>query len=133
MNKLYLLDTCAWLDAFNSPERLRPEVHALINKEGFITIAAITLLEVARKAEIGELVLSAPMERWFEIALPAGRSQVPPITPRIAMESTRLPGVFHKDPADRLIVATARIHGLTLITSDQKILDYPHLASIASR
>jgi PIN domain nuclease of toxin-antitoxin system len=82
---------------------------------------------------MGDLILDAPLERWFEIALPAQRTRVLPITPQIAIESARLPPPFHKDPADRLIVATARIHDLTVITSDDKILDYPHVTSLASR
>jgi PIN domain nuclease of toxin-antitoxin system len=133
MSESYLLDTCAWLDAFIAPQNLRAEVRQVINGMTSFHLADITLLEVARKAEVGNLILDAPMERWFEIALPPGRSRILPITTRIAIESSRLPQLFHKDPADRLIVATARIHGLTVITSDHKILDYPHVSSLASR
>lgn len=133
MSQGYLLDTCAWLDAFIAPQLLRKEVRVLINQQSRLSLADITLLEVARKAETGGLILDAPLERWFEIALPARRIRVLPITPQIAVESARLPQPFHKDPADRLIVATARVHDLTIITSDDKILDYPHVATLASR
>jgi len=133
MTSLYLLDTCAWLDVFIAPQKLRPEVRAIINQQSLFSIADITLLEVARKAQLGDLILDATIERWFEIALPPRRSRILPITTPIAIESSRLPEPFHKDPADRLIVATARIHGLTIITSDLKILDYPHVRSLASR
>jgi PIN domain nuclease of toxin-antitoxin system len=51
------------------------------------------------------------------------------LSPDVAIDSCNLPGVFHKDPADRIIVAAARIHNLTLLTKDQKILDYPHVKS----
>jgi PIN domain nuclease of toxin-antitoxin system len=44
-----------------------------------------------------------------------------------ALESSYLPGTFHRDPADQIIVATARVHNLILLTSDRKILDYPHV------
>jgi len=133
MTGAYLLDTCAWLDAFIAPQKLKPEVRALINQQSIFSIADITLLEVARKAEVGDLILEATIERWFEIALPPRRSRVLAITTQIAIESSRLPEPFHKDPADRLIVATARIHGLTILTSDHKILDYAHVRSLASR
>jgi len=133
MTSLYLLDTCAWLDVFIAPQKLRPEVRAIINQQSLFSIADITLLEVARKAQLGDLILDATIERWFEIALPPRRSRILPITTPIAIESSRLPEPFHKDPADRLIVATARIHGQTIITSDLKILDYPHVRSLASR
>ncbi|MES2709810.1 MAG: type II toxin-antitoxin system VapC family toxin [Verrucomicrobiota bacterium] len=133
MSNLYLLDTCAWLDAFNFPERLHPDVRSLIRSQSACFLADISILEVARKAEAGDLILSDSLAQWFESALPPGRIQVLPITSRIAVESVWLPAPFHKDPADRLIVATARIHGLIVITSDQKILEYPHVRSVASR
>lgn len=129
----FLLDTCAWLDVFNAPEKLKPEVRVLIKCQSVFSIADVSLLEVARKCEVGDLILKSTIEHWFEVALPQRRSQILPITTHIAIESSRLPDPFHKDPADRLIVATARIHGLTVITSDHKILDYPGVASVASR
>lgn len=133
MNSRYLLDTCAWLDGVNDPLRLSPAVRALLRQQTSLRVASISLLEVARKAETGHLILGAPVERWFEVALPPARIWTLPITPAIAVESSRLPAPFHKDPADRLIVATARVHGLTVITSDSKILEYPHVRSLASR
>lgn len=132
-NGAYLLDTCAWLDAFNAPQMLSSEVRALIYKQPSFNVASISLLEVARKVEVGNLLLAAPLEHWFLLALPQGKSQVFQITPAIAIESSRLPGDFHKDPADRLIVATARVHQLIILTSDKRILDYPHVKSVASR
>ncbi len=55
------------------------------------------------------------------------------ITRQIAIEAYALLGSFHADPADRVIVATARIHNLTLLTSDKRILNYPHVLSLPSR
>jgi len=52
------------------------------------------------------------------------------LTPQIAIESTQLPGEFHRDPADQIIVATARIHDCPLLTVDDKILDYPYVKII---
>jgi PIN domain nuclease of toxin-antitoxin system len=49
------------------------------------------------------------------------------LTPEIAVESTRLPGEFHRDPADQIIVATARIYDCPLLTVDDRILKYPHV------
>ena len=56
--------------------------------------------------------------------------RVLPLTPEITMESAQLPGDFHRDPADQIIVATARHHGAALVTSDQRILDYPHVETL---
>ncbi len=52
------------------------------------------------------------------------------LTPEIAIESTRLPGEFHRDPADQIIVATARMYDCPLVTSDEKILNYPHVTTV---
>lgn len=49
------------------------------------------------------------------------------MTPRIVVESIRLPATFHRDPADQLIVATARVYGVPVVTADEKILSYPHV------
>jgi PIN domain nuclease of toxin-antitoxin system len=54
------------------------------------------------------------------------------IAPDIAIEATHLPGIFHADPADRIIVATARVHGITIITSDVKIRTYRHVSALAA-
>ena len=133
MSDGYLLDTCAWLDSFVNPQNLRANIRSLINRQPLFFLADITPLEVARKVQVGDLILTPPIEQWFGIALPEKRSRVLPITPQIAVECSRLPEPFHKDPADRLIVATARVHNLVVITSDQKILDYAHVESLASR
>jgi PIN domain nuclease of toxin-antitoxin system len=53
-----------------------------------------------------------------------------PLTPQIAIESTKLPGNFHHDPADQIIVATARVYNLTILTVDRLILDYPHVRTL---
>ena len=51
----------------------------------------------------------------------------------VAIEAYALPGRFHADPADRLLVATARVHGLTLVTADKRILKYPEVRVIDAR
>lgn len=132
-NEPYLLDTCAWLDAFSAPELLKPHVRKLINAQRVVHVAAISLLEVARKEAKGELVFGMPLNEWFRIALPQNRVKVIDVTPEIAVDATRLPNWSHKDPADQLVVATARVHRLAILTSDARILTYPHAKSIASR
>ena len=133
MRATLLLDTCAWLDAFVAPELLKPSVRKLLAGEQVVHVAAISLLEIARKEARGELIFGMSLPKWFERALAGGRVRVLDITPDIAIDATRLPDWPHKDPADQIIVATARSHGLMLLTSDTKILKYRHVASIASR
>ena len=132
MNPTLLLDTCAWLDAFAVPESLKPSVRKLIGEEHIVCVSAVSLIEVARKEARGELVFGMPLSKWFLHALPTQRFRVLDITPEIAIDATRLPAWEHKDPGDQIIVATARVHRLKVITSDAKILQYPHVASIAS-
>lgn len=133
MSAIFLLDTCAWLDAFAAPDLLRPAVRKLLAAESVVHVSAISLLEVARKEAKGELMFDRPLAKWFEFALPSHWVRVLEISPEIAIDATRLPAWDHKDPGDQIVVATARLHGLKVLTSDSKILHYPHVASIASR
>lgn len=129
----FLLDTCAWLDVVAAPELLRSDVRKLIDTQRVIHVASISLLEVARKEAKGDLIFGMPLGDWFDLALPLHRVKVLDLTPPISIDASRLPEWDHKDPADRIVVATARVHGLTLLTSDRKILDYPHVKHRASR
>jgi PIN domain nuclease of toxin-antitoxin system len=133
MGATLLLDTCAWLDAFAAPELLRPSVRKLLADAPMVHVSAISLLEIARKEAKGELIVGMALSKWFQLALPTNRVRVLEITPEIAIDATRLAGWSHKDPADQIIVATARLHGLQILTSDSKILKYRQVTSIASR
>ena len=129
----FLLDTCAWLDAFAAPELLRPSVRQLLSKEPTVHISAISLLEVARKEAKGELIFGMPLAKWFQLALPPNWVRVLDITPEIVIDATRLPAWSHKDPGDQIVVATARLHRLKVLTSDSKILKYRYVGSLPSR
>lgn len=72
----------------------------------------------------GRLALGYDVDRWVADALGLRSVHLAPIEPAIAIDSVRLPGEFHPDPADRIIVATARFHHATLLTADQAILAY---------
>lgn len=73
------------------------------------------------------MVLPCPTLEWLDQALAYPGIQLLALSPRIATESTWLPGDFHKDPADQIIVATARVLGCALFTADEKIRNYPHV------
>lgn len=133
MNTAYLLDTCAWIDAFSAPELFRPEIRKLINSQRVIHVSAISLLEVARKESVGQLRFGMPLADWFQAALAADRVKVIALSPEISIDATRLPAWTHKDPGDQIVVATARVHQLTILSSDAKILSYPQVRSLASR
>ena len=136
----YLFDTCSWLDFHLAPELLAPSIRRGISEATSIHLASISLIEVARKVSIGKLTLTMPLHQWLRLATHPKWIKILPITPEIAIDSTRLPQPFvnnqgtpHKDPADQIIVATARAHGLTLLTSDKILLSYKQVNTLKSR
>jgi PIN domain nuclease of toxin-antitoxin system len=100
------------------------------NEGDIIGISAISCWETAKLVEYNRLKLPLPLHEWFEKALSYPAMQMFNLTPEISIESTRLPGEFHRDPADQIIVATARTNKCPLITSDHKILNYPYVDTI---
>ena len=97
-----------------------------------IAISVISCWEVAKLVSLGRWAFSVPVSDWIDESLKHPQVTLFPITPHIAVESTVLPGTFHRDPADQLIVATARIHDLPLLTMDKKILQYQYVKLVAS-
>ena len=89
-----------------------------------VGVSAMTPWEIALLVEKGRLRLAMEAAAWMETVLGAHGIDLLPIEPAIALDSVRLPGGFPADPADRLIVATARHWGVPLITADQTILAY---------
>jgi len=86
-----------------------------------IAISAITLWELAKLVERGKCTVRLPLEVWLEEIEKHPLINVLPLTARIVAESVQLGQDFHRDPADQIIVATARCHGLRLMTADQRI------------
>ena len=73
--------------------------------------------------------LDRPVEQWVDIALALPGIQLVALEPAIAVRSTKLPGDFHADPADRMIVATALEYAVPIVTPDERIRSYPHVQS----
>ncbi|MFZ1040778.1 MAG: type II toxin-antitoxin system VapC family toxin [Anaerolineales bacterium] len=101
------------------------------NEEGIIGVRSISLWEIAKLVELGRLELPISLEKWFAQALTYPGVELIELTPAIAIESTPLLGEFHRDPVDQIIVATARIMKCKLVTSDERILYYPHAKTVA--
>jgi PIN domain nuclease of toxin-antitoxin system len=80
--------------------------------------------------QLNRLELRCPVAEWIDQALRYPGIRLLYLTPRIAVESTQLPGTFHRDPADQIIVATARIRDCSLLTADARILRYPHVKTL---
>jgi PIN domain nuclease of toxin-antitoxin system len=122
-----LLDTHVWVWLMEGAPELGLAHQKMINQaaqESLIGIAAISLWEISMLIMKGRIRLEKPLLTWIKDALALPGIELKPLTPEIAVESLQLPDRFYGDSADRLIVATARVHGLSLLTRDEKILDY---------
>lgn len=128
----YLLDTHVWIWAMDDPGSLPADVRAELLKPANLPfgLSAISVWEACKKESAGKLRLSSPIRQWFASAIREPFLQLQPLSVDVAHESNHLPGEFHRDPADQIIVATARIHRLTLITADRRILSYSHVRSL---
>lgn len=123
----YVLDTQAWLwsvlDHPRLSRRARAALRAVLAQER-VGIAAISLKEAAWHLAHGRVVVDAGFGSWplwLRTAASSPHLEVLPLTVDVAIESEQLGDSFPPDPADRLIAATARVHDLTLITSDRPI------------
>lgn len=124
---LVLLDTHAWVWLLNGSERLGPKARKAIQRslaDEAVLVSAISPWEVAMLVAKGRLILDRDVGEWVQTALSLPGFRLEPISAEVTVASTRLPGVIHSDPADRMIAATARHLGSTLITADQLLLDY---------
>lgn len=102
---------------------------------GDVLVPAISVWEVAMLVQRGRLILTSPIRDWCAWALAQPGFSLAPMTPHLAIDSVGLPGVLHQDPADRLIVATARCAEATLVTRDRKLLSYAaegHVLALAA-
>jgi PIN domain nuclease of toxin-antitoxin system len=123
----YLLDTQAWVWSVLDDPRLSRKARAALRDiapEERVGLAAISLKEAAWHLARGRIVVSeafGPWQLWLRRAASSPPLEILPLTVDIAIESEQLGASFPTDPADGMIAATARVHGLTLITSDRRI------------
>ena len=126
---MIVLDTHIWVWWVHGDSTLSASTRAFIDSSEHtgIAVSAISCWEVAKLVELGRLTLPCPVFDWLQQALTYPGVRMIELSPRICVESTQLPGEFHRDPADQLIVATARVLDAPLVTIDGKILGYPHV------
>ena len=127
-----LLDTHAWVWWVTEDRRLSRKASDAITRaarsEG-VWLSAISIWEVAKKVEKKQFVLDRPLRPWIDQALGVSGLLLAELTPAILLDSCELPQPFHGDPADQLIVASARHHGAVLVTRDQRLRSYAHVQS----
>lgn len=98
--------------------------------EGELVASAISAWEIAMLVRNGRLVLTMDIDIWLATVAQIDGMRFAPIDAETAVKSATLPGEFHKDPADRMIVATARRLAAPLVTRDEKIRMYAHVKTI---
>lgn len=126
---MIILDTHIWIWLVDRNPQLTKDYAEIIrqNESDGLGISVISCWETAKLVELGRLKLSIAVEDWIDAALNFPNVRLLDLTPEIAVESTKLPGDFHKDPADQIIVATARVYNAPLMTMDGKIRSYSHV------
>ena len=127
-----VLDTHAWVWWVTGDRRLSRSARRAIDKAAAgdqLWLSLISVWEVAKKVEKRQLVLDRPVDHWLDLATVQSGLHLAELTRPVLVESCRLPPPFPGDPADQIIVATARDRDATIITKDEHIRGYAHVRS----
>lgn len=130
---MILLDTSVWVAWVGAPALLSSKAARLIAEEERrqgIAVSAMSVREVADKVSSGKLALDRDVRAWVHFASGYPGVCVLPVSPSDALESALLPGTFHDDPTDRMLVALARRLDCPLVTSDPAIRAYRHVKTV---
>lgn len=122
-----VIDTHVWLWLEADPGRLGQAARARIEqaaRAGRLWVSVMSVWEIGMLVAKDRIRLAMPVDEWVRQASATPGMQMLGVIPEIALESTRLPDAPHGDPVDRLLMASARVHNLTLVTADEKILAY---------
>jgi PIN domain nuclease of toxin-antitoxin system len=95
-------------------------------------LSAISALEIARLIYFGKLHFSRPLSDWLHASMRALMATAIDLTPAVAVEAYSLPGQLHQDPADRILVASARLSSAILVTADKRLLNYKHVRTLSA-
>lgn len=131
---MIVLDTHALIWWVNGDEALSLRAREAIEREragdAQVLLSAITAWEIAMLLEKGRLALTMDLDDWLAGVASIDGVTIVPVEPGLAVQSVRLPGRFHADPADRMIVALARHHSAPLVTADARIQAYKHVKTV---
>lgn len=123
-----LLDTHVWVwFVEDEPRRFSRRIVPLVERavqRNELVISAISVWEIALLEATGRIELAMDVRTWMGRALAFPGVRLKGLSPSVAIEATRLPGELHRDPADRILIATARLLGAALVTCDERILAY---------
>lgn len=132
---MIVLDTHALIWWVNGDSQLSSQAkeaieHEQQDEDGVILVCAISAWEIALLVGRDRLTLAMNLDDWIETVKEINGVRFVPVDETLGIESNRLPGDFHKDPADRMITALARHFNVPLVTADEKIRAYKHVRSI---
>lgn len=128
-----LLDTHAWVWWVTDDRRLSKPARRAIDKsrvEESLWLSLISVWEIAKKVEKGQLVLDRPTGEWLDLATARPGLNLAELTRPILVDSCQLPQPFPGDPADQIIVASARHLGAVLVSKDRHIRKYPQVTAV---
>ena len=126
-----VLDTCAIVWAIGDPARLPDTVAGILTADDTrVCVSAVSCAEIACASQRGRIDIDRHWRRWFRHYVELNGWTVLPIDLDTVEEAYALPDPFHRDPADRLIVAAARGLSAPVVTADARILDYPHVKTL---
>lgn len=126
-----LLDTCTFIWAVSAPDSLSDKARdEILQHDRIVYFSPITCAEIACLADRKRIELNTHWKTWFDKYIEQNGWQSIDISVPIIQDAFALPGDFYADPADRIIVATARTSNLNLITADHKILEYPFVNTL---
>jgi PIN domain nuclease of toxin-antitoxin system len=127
-----LLDTCAIIFIARSPTRLSAEARRAVTDAGnTVFVSVVSVGELACLSDRKRIILPGHWKTWFRGCADAQGWNVVPLSVEVMEEAYSLPDPIHRDPVDRVLIATARLEGMTVVTTDRLILDYPHAKAMA--
>lgn len=127
---MIVLDTHVWIWYSNETPSITKRAMEAMQSDDVLGVSVISCWEVAMLVAKQRLRLIMDVEDWIELALERPKIQLLPIDPKIAVLSTRLPGTFQGDPADRLIAATCLNHHSPLVSKDKRIHEWGQVRTI---
>jgi PIN domain nuclease of toxin-antitoxin system len=126
-----LLDTCSLIFYTNGLPSLSKAAMERIGSSEGVAVSVASIAEIACAHERGRLEIKTHWHEWWKDLMQRTGWNCIPVTAQILEEAFLLKDLAHKDPIDRIMIATARIHGLLLITTDRRILQYPHVQTLS--
>ena len=127
---MIVLDTATWIWLSSDRDKLSDPARMTIEAHGGGAVSAISAWEVGMLVSKGRITVDRPVDRWTDAAMRANDLEAVPVDHRIATLATLLPGEPPRDPADRIIVATALHHGGIVVTPDRRLHDYPFCPTV---